>query len=85
MIEIRQAVRDQVDDHDADVLLEQGRTLCQEGTSVFGAVPVRGADQLDGSDQPTAGARVVDADGVIIPVGQVGFPEVPRWICGSAT
>ncbi len=78
-VQIRVAIRDQVDHDDADAFLEQGGTFGDEGASMFGTILVGGADQLDGGDEAAAGSGVVDADLIFIRPEQIGLDR-QSWL-----
>ena len=54
-------------------LLKQSGDLAGEEVAAFGAVLVRGADDFDSGNQATTALGVVDADLVLVLIGQVGF------------
>ena len=76
------AGRDQIDDGDRNLFLEQRRALGNKSPTVLGPVLVRGTDDLHGGHQAPAPFGVVDAHLIFILGRQVGnhvdFDRCPK-------
>lgn len=70
-VQICGACRDKIHDRDTDSILDQRRAFRDEGVAVLGSILVGGADDLDRGHEPTAGPGVVDADLVLVKIGEI--------------
>src|SRR5947209_7670566 len=72
-IEIELPRRDHIDDADGDALLEQGRTFADERIALLRPILVPRADQFDGGNELPTALGVVDANRIVVVIGNLGF------------
>jgi hypothetical protein len=71
--------RDHIDDADGDALLEQGRALPDESIALLRPILVPWADQFNGGDELPTAFHVVDANGILVVIGNLGFDGDGRF------
>ena len=77
-IEIEVPRRDQVNNGDADALLQEGGALGDEGLPIFHAVLVGRTDDLHCRDQNPPTTLVVDEDFIVVLLTEVAFENQGR-------
>jgi hypothetical protein len=71
--------RDHIDDADRDTLLEQGRAFPDKRIALFRPILVPWADQFDGGDELPTAFRVVNANGILVVIGNLGLDGDGRF------
>ena len=73
VIQVEVAYGNQIDQYQRNSLSQQSGALGRELMTVLDAILVPRTDDLDGGHKTTAAANVVDADLILVEVGQLGF------------